>query len=325
MALLIAIVAGILPMTIYPIFLYLFDRYEREPLYLVFGVFLWGFIPAAILSLISQLILGVPFLILDETGLLADQVGTILLAPVTEEIFKGLAILIVYLIWRNEFDGVLDGIVYGGLVGFGFAAIENVLYFLETDFAVIFLRTVVFGLNHAFFTSLTGIGFGVARHARKWPIRLAAPLLGLVGAMVAHMLHNTTVTFVEQQPLLICLAFLADWGGVLFVILLILFATRRERKWLIEHLRDEVGQTLNSNQYEVVTNPIRRFSSQLGVLFSKGPGTYFRLMRYFHILTELAYKKFARRRRGDKGAPAVSVEMLRGQAAELSAEFAHLF
>ncbi len=70
---------------------------------------------------------------------------------------------------RHEFDGVLDGLIYGVLIGFGFAMTENFFYFIgafdEGGFvnltAVIILRSVVFGLNHAFYTSLTGIGFGL--------------------------------------------------------------------------------------------------------------------------------------------------------------------
>ena len=49
-------------------------------------------------------------------------------APVTEEATKG-AFLLLLLWWRrHELDGVLDGIVYAGMVGIGFAFTENILY-----------------------------------------------------------------------------------------------------------------------------------------------------------------------------------------------------
>lgn len=133
MTFLVAVIAGIVPMLIYPFFLYWMDRYEKEPLGLVLAVFLWGFLPAAILSLITQLVLGIPFMLLDEAGQLADAVTVSVVAPITEEFFKGLAVLLVFLLWRYEFDGVFDGIIYGSLVGFGFAAIENVLYFMSGE------------------------------------------------------------------------------------------------------------------------------------------------------------------------------------------------
>src|SRR6185369_13390618 len=57
-----------------------------------------------------------------------DNVELAVLAPVTEEASKGLFLLL--LLWwrRAELDGVLDGIVYAGMVGVGFAFTENILY-----------------------------------------------------------------------------------------------------------------------------------------------------------------------------------------------------
>ncbi len=324
-AFLIAVAAGILPMLVYPVALYFLDRYEKEPLLLLVTVFLWGFIPAAVLSLISQLIIGLPLLMLDETGLLADQVMAVVVAPVSEECFKAIAVLAVYLIWRREFDGILDGVVYGGLVGFGFAAIENVLYFLEVDVAVIVLRTVVFGLNHAFYTSLTGIGFGIARHSKKGFVRFFAPVAGLILAIAAHVVHNTTVTFAETAPALCCLGLLADYGGIAFVLAVIVLTIRQERQWIVEQLQGEIETgTLTQQQYDIAVSPARRFSARTGSLFSGGVRSWRELGRYFHVLTELAFKKHAHQRRGEDGAPQAEIDVLRVKSAALSETFPDL-
>ncbi len=321
----VAFVAGVIPMLIYPLFLYWMDRYEKEPAGLLIAVFLWGFVPAAIFSLISQLILEVPLYLLDGTSETVDLVGSIVVAPITEEIFKGLAVLAIFLLWRNEFDGVFDGIIYGGLVGFGFAAIENVLYFLEGGVELVILRGVVFGLNHAFFTSLTGIGLGIARHARRAWARLLAPLIGLAAAVVMHSLHNTTVSLVEAMPALLCVTFLADWGGVLFVLVVMVLAIRREREWIVAQLADEVEQaTLREPQYQAAVSVARRMSARLSALGAGGPASWWKVGRFFHILTELAYKKHARSRRGDRGATEQQISALRQEAQRLSAELAHL-
>lgn len=266
-----------------------------------------------------------PLLLLDSSGALASSVTAIVIAPVTEEVFKGLAVLAIYLLWRREFDGVFDGIVYGGLVGFGFAALENVLYFIDGDGTVFVLRALVFGLNHAFYTSLTGIGLGIARHARSLALRIAAPLGGLAAAIGAHALHNLTLTFAEGIPALVCLALLANWGGVVFVFVIMLIATRRERRWIIDELCDEVAlKTLSESQYTIATSPVRRFSARLDALFSGGPVAYWHVGRYLYVLTKLAYAKNARRQRGDAGASAERVNTLRTQAAALSVEMAGL-
>lgn len=320
-----ALVAGIVPMLIYPWFLYWMDRYEKEPLPLIGAAFLWGFIPAAVLSMISQFILGFPFMMLDSTGELGNAVLVITIAPITEEVFKGLAVWLIYLLWRHEFDGVFDGIIYGGLVGFGFAAIENVFYFTEIGGGIVFMRAVLFGLNHAFYTSLTGIGFGVARHARQGWVRIAAPVAGLAAAIVVHALHNTTMTLSAAAPLVLCLGILADWGGVLFVLGLMIVAIRRERQWLVDELADEVErQTLNERQYAIVSSPVARLTTRIGLLFTEGPTAFWRVGRYFHTLTELAYKKHAYGRRGERGSRADLIEGLRQHAAADSASFATL-
>lgn len=318
---LLAIPLGLFPMLIYPIFLYWMDRYEKEPLHLILAAFVWGFIPAAILSLISQLIFGAPFLILDETGALSNVVGAVFLAPITEEFFKGLAVFAIMLLWRNEFDGVFDGIIYGSVVGFGFAAIENILYFLDGDATLFIFRAVVFGLNHAFFTSLTGIGLGIARHARNNFARLAAPFVGLLAAMFAHFVHNSATTFSEELPGLFCVAGLNAWGGAILVFGVMILAIRRERVWITEQLRDEVARkTLTANDFQIVSSPIRRYSARLSALLNGGPTAFYRLGQYFHVLTELAYKKNANSRRGEKGAQRELIERLRAKAIALGSQ-----
>jgi protease PrsW len=324
-----AIVAGIVPMVIYPLFLYWIDRFEKEPIALIIAAFLWGFIPAAIFSVIFQIVLGLPLASIGLDEATSDLVTTVIYAPVTEEIFKGIAVLAIFLLWKNEFDGVLDGVIYGGLVGFGFAAIENVLYFLSADsdglVVLIVLRAFLFGLNHALFTSLTGIGFGIARHTRSSILRFFAPVVGLAFAMTAHGLHNFTVSFGEAEPALLCLTFLSDWGGILFVFGTMIFALYRERQWLINELRDEVASnTLSQDQYEIAFSATRRWFTLVSVLFSGGPARWWRAGQYFDTLTELAYKKYAYARRGESGSTQSRITELRAKAASMSGDFADL-
>jgi len=324
----VSVVAGVVPMLLYPLFLYWMDRFEKEPLGLLLAVFAWGFVPAAVFSLITQVILDVPLFLLDETGTLSNLVGASIIAPITEEFFKGLAVWLIYLIWRREFDGVFDGIIYGSLVGFGFAAIENILYFLSlgADPTVIVLRAFVFGLNHAFYTSLTGIGFGIARHTRGWLGRQVAPLLGLMAAMGAHSLHNLTVSLADQYPGLFFAAIVADYAGIFFVLVVMILALRRERAWIMEQLGEEVGfRTLSEKQYHVAYSPMRRFGIRVNALASAGLNGYMQTGRFFRTLTELAYSKHAYARRGEAGAQSARIQELRALAAALSAELAATF
>ena len=113
------------------------------------------------------------------------------MAPVTEEATKGLFLLL--LLWwrRAELDGVLDGIVYAGMVGIGFAFIENILYLAAayngTDgigpggtsalTATFVVRCLFSPFAHPFFTAFTGIGVGIAVGTRT-PARAVAGAAG---------------------------------------------------------------------------------------------------------------------------------------------------
>ncbi len=298
MLVLVAIVAGVVPMIVYALIVYWLDRYEREPLGLGVALFVWGFIPAAILALISQLIFEAPFMFLEiqSTG---EVLGGIIAAPISEEIFKGLGVLAVYLIFRYEFDDVFDGVVYGSLVGFGFAAIENVLYFLSSGNTgylptLVLMRAFLFGLNHAFFTSLTGIGFGIARNAKSSFMRFLAPLLGLTAAITAHALHNLGVTFAEGAGPggLLCFAsILVDWGGILLVVVLLILTLRRHREWLVQFLAQEVQNgTLRADQYTVVCSLARRRRARLAALLSGNLTRWWRYGQFFETCSELAFR-----------------------------------
>ena len=302
MALLIGIVlifiAGIVPMVVYALVLWWFDRYEKEPLPLLFAAFVWGAIPAIIFSLVAQVILDIPIsYFVSPTA--ADLVGAVVIAPFTEEIFKGVAVLLLLLFFRREIDSPLDGIIYGGLVGFGFAAVENIFYFaneltgagLEGVVALVVLRSFIFGLNHALFTGLTGLGLALARTAPTWPVRVGAPVAGLLAGMVAHGVHNAGVSGADLcWPCL--LAFLSDWGGVLVLFVVILWATVREQRWITTYLTDEVQLgTFSQDDYRIVCSYAKRFSVRMHALAGGNFGRWWDLGTYYRLATELAFNK----------------------------------
>ena len=122
---------GFLPMFFLAAIIYWLDRYEKEPKLLLGGVFAWGAIVAVVGALILQIILGEGVLMLTGSSQIEDVVSSSLFAPVTEEALKGLAVLLVFLFFRREFDSILDGIVYAAVVALGFAATEDVLYYFS--------------------------------------------------------------------------------------------------------------------------------------------------------------------------------------------------
>lgn len=263
--LLISLFAAVIPMFVHTAIFYWADRFEREPGWLLFVAFLWGAIPAILASVIAELVLGIPLSSSAET-LQGQVVESSIIAPVVEEFCKGFALWVIFIWKRHEFDGVLDGLLYGALIGFGFAMTEDFFYYIGAFDSggignlslVIFLRAILFGLNHGFYTGLTGIAFGIARNMRNGMLRFIIPWIGLGLAILAHALHNFGVTVASVNPLGLILSVVMALGSVGLLILVIALAWQHERKSIKTQLAEEIGSTLSTEEYEHLTNHWRR-------------------------------------------------------------------
>jgi RsiW-degrading membrane proteinase PrsW (M82 family) len=321
----ISIIMGVVPMLIYAGFLWWLDRWEKEPLHLLAAAFTWGFIPSAIIALISQIILDIPATaVFGQHSLGYDLFSGSVIAPVTEEGVKALAVLLIFIFFYREFDSLLDGIIYGSLAGFGFAAIENILYFVSFGSedpsslgCLIFMRAFLFGLNHAFFTSLTGLGFAAARYQRNILLKLLFPVLGFAGAVIAHGLHNGLVTFgIIGLPF----AVLADWFGVAGVFVVALFSLYHESKWIKQYLAEEVEMgTLTAGQASTVGSFGGRIAANFSAL-GGGLGKWWQTRRLYQQCAELAYKKHQLHKMGNEGGNQAIIEKLRGEVRGLSGQ-----
>ncbi|MCB8942220.1 MAG: PrsW family intramembrane metalloprotease [Ardenticatenaceae bacterium] len=314
-ALLFSIIAATIPTLFYTGLIYWADQYEKEPWWLLISAFLWGAIPSILIAYLFNTIFSVPIYALagQENG---DILAASFIAPPVEESIKGLALLGILFIWRHEIDSPLDGIIYGAMVGMGFAMVENVFYFMDTFVEGgteawginIFMRGVIFGLNHALFTSMTGLGIAVARLSGKTAVRFFAPIAGWVMAVASHAIHNLTVSF---NNLICIIAILADWGGVWALIAIMIWALVQEQRWLTQYLREEVALgVLTPSQYQTACSSRTRLSHNLGLLFSQGPGTYRQSVRFFHRCSKLAYYKHHQTRFSDTQS-AAKIESLR--------------
>ncbi|NYG56543.1 PrsW family intramembrane metalloprotease [Nocardioides perillae] len=178
------------------------DRYEPEPRRLLAAGLVWGGVVATAFALVLG---GIGGLLVPVT----EAASLAVVAPVTEELTKGLFLLL--LLWwrRHELDGVLDGIVYAGMVGVGFAFVENVLYLaaaydgtdgvgpggVEAVTGTFLVRCLFSPFAHPLFTAFTGIGVGIAVGARSGLVRVTAPLTGYALAVTAHALWNGSTLF----------------------------------------------------------------------------------------------------------------------------------
>jgi protease PrsW len=319
-----ALFFGFVPCFIFAAILYWLDRYEKEPKLLLGAVFAWGAIVAAGGSYIINSVFGMTIFGLTGSEGLADVTGATISAPLVEESLKGLAVLIVFLIFRHEFDSVLDGIVYAGISALGFAAVENSIYiwrgYLSDGWGgmalLVFIRVILVGWQHPFYTAFIGIGLAVARTSRNGLVKFAAPLLGWGLAMFTHAMHN----FLASVPLLgelTCLLGSAlDWLGVIFMFVIILWAGWMEHKNIILHMREEVqAGIISPAQYRTASSNLSLAGAWLGSIFN---GSFSSTTRFYQVVGELAHKKEQLRKHGEESGNSVLVQKYRQELATLS-------
>jgi RsiW-degrading membrane proteinase PrsW (M82 family) len=178
-----------LPLPLYVGVVLWLDRFEPEPRHMLAIAFLWG---ASVAVVVSGLVNG-----LMEA--VAGQGWTVMAsAPLVEEALKAAILVRFYVARKDEFDGVVDGVIYAGMVGLGFAFAENVDYYGRAlqqggtgGLALLFtLRGMIAPFSHPLFTAMTGLGLGVARQSASRMSAVVASAAGFAGAVALHALWN---------------------------------------------------------------------------------------------------------------------------------------
>jgi RsiW-degrading membrane proteinase PrsW (M82 family) len=297
--LLVGLVVAVLPVPVYAMLVLWIDRFEAEPKWLLAVAFFWGALVAVGIAIIVNSIgAGIVHATLGEEA--ADVYGLSLSAPLVEEGTKALALFVLYFWKRDEFDGTLDGIVYASMVGLGFAMTENIQYYaVSMADASIFSTFVIRGMfspyAHPLFTSMTGIGLGLASQAHGRGARLLLPVVGFALAVVLHSIWNTSLYFsdrLENGLLALFMYFLVMVPIFAGVLLVAFFSLRREARVLRQHLACEVERGLFAPQeYERLCTVGGRLSASFGALFGRGASAWRARSRYHSAASELAFHR----------------------------------
>ena len=291
---------GILQTVIYLLFIRAVDLYEREALRYVILVFIWGFAVATTASLFFNTIAS--FTISTIAGQqVASFLTPVMVAPVVEESTKGLALLLIFLVsyiaarrrGLVEFSGVMDGIVYGSAVGFGFAIAEDILYGMQYGAETFVVRRIFGGFAHAAFTSLTGIGIGLIPWVHNKALKVLLPLLGLAGAMLLHSIFNFTATVFGPVAYVVMLLV------ILLYILIIIVWLAAERRMIRTELHDEVAAgIITSQEYAILPSYFRRTAYYLRLMLTGHLSTWSRARKLHGAAVDLAVAKRLARRFG---------------------------
>jgi RsiW-degrading membrane proteinase PrsW (M82 family) len=318
MPFLVSLFFGFVPMFIFAAFVYWLDRYEKEPKVLFGAAFVWGVVIAAGGAFIINTAFGIGIYVFTGSEGAAEIGTTSIVAPIVEEILKGLAVAIVFFMFYKEFDSILDGIIYGGVAALGFAATENTLYIFRNGyqeggweglFVLVFIRVILVGWQHPFYTAFTGIGFAIARTNRNFLIKLIAPIVGLGTAIVTHAFHNTFGGLIGGAEGLITSTFV-DWIGWTFMLFFIIWMIAHERNIVKNNLYSEVTSGLMTPaQYQKALSPWTVTTAGLS-----GRNT----SRFYQVCGELAHKKEQAQKQGDEGGNLAIIEKLRAELVSLA-------
>jgi RsiW-degrading membrane proteinase PrsW (M82 family) len=324
LGILLSLFFGFVPMFLFAAIVYWLDRYEKEPAILLGFVFLWGAVVAAGAAFLVNTFLGLGVFLFTGSEIATELTTGSVFAPVVEESLKGIAVVVIFLLVRREFDSILDGIVYAGITALGFAATENSYYIftygylengLEGTLWLVLVRVFLVGWQHPFYTAFIGIGLALSRLNRSVGIKIAAPILGFLLAMFTHSFHNTLASLVQGLGGLAATA-LVDWSGWVVMFLFILWALYREQLWITFHLKEEVALGIISPaQYRTACSAWAQSAARITGLLN---GRYTATHRFYQLTAELAHKKQQLSTMGDEEGNAALILRLRSELHRLA-------
>ncbi|GIF24774.1 RsiW-degrading membrane proteinase PrsW (M82 family) [Actinoplanes tereljensis] len=229
------------------------DFLEREPIELLVLAFAWGGLVATSVSIPASTA-GDNLIAKLGSPELAAGWGAALAGPAVEEIAKTLGVVVIVLIARPQINSVLDGVVYGAMVGLGFQIAEDIVFAvgavalagqgdqIQPVIATFLLRGFVSGVwSHTLFGALAGAGIGylVVRRDRGLARRIGVALLALLGAWASHALWNSPLLIDglgNGALALLAVLVLKGLPPLLLILWLVRHAHDREADYYVGHL-----------------------------------------------------------------------------------------
>ncbi len=265
------------------------DRNETEPWRFVLLAVAWGAVVATSLVIWAEGLWQVIAIrtLVPGPGL---DVSTAFSAGILEELAKGCAVLLLFLVVRNEFDDVVDGIIYGAAVGLGFNFMESVSYM--TNLYAIFSPEGVGGeaagfqwyarqvlglfFGHATYTAFVGAGIGIARQ-----------LPGMRNKVIAVVAEIHMRTFIINGP------FTAALLAVLFA------GNYIEGQALAGQFRKEAALgtgAITPEEVSILMDPWQRFQQRVRAMGRGGLRAYMLVARLQTAQIDLAMLRWHRER-----------------------------
>src|SRR5690349_9944906 len=296
-ALLLGLLVAMIPVPLYIALVLWIDRYEAEPLWMLATAFFWGALVATffafLLNTTSQGVVGA----LSNANA-GEAFAAVISAPIVEESGKA-CILFIFFFWKkDEFDGVVDGIVYASLSALGFAMTVNALYYGKAAAAghgalplIFIIRGFFAPFSHPLFTSMTGIGLGLARQSTNMFVKIVTPIIGLLMAIFMHSIWNGSAVF-GGGPIFLLTYIVVMVPAFVIMLVVIGFALHREGKMVRQFLVVDLDRGfLTREEYDQVGTIFGRMGSSFKALSQGGYKGWRARKRFNQLASELAFHR----------------------------------
>lgn len=287
------------------------DRFKREPWFLRLAAFLWGAIiaipPAVFIEQFVDGIISSWWEVHPNIALHSFLQG--LDAGVTEETVKGLGLLLLFIVLHDQFDNVTDGIVYGALIGAGFAMVENVVNFINPrDLLGLIVGRIVLGwFCHSTFTVCFGASLGYIRHTKvRWQ-QIIIPLLGYLLAVGLHtgfdfvnafvrnfsFMHPNNTTVTTLLIVVVVSDYIPPFIAQVVILSVLIRALAHEAAIICEFLAAEVSNgVVTVDEYALLQNSFARTKNERQILRHQGLRQWLRVKALYQTEIGLAFRKW---------------------------------
>jgi len=274
------------------------DRYESEPFWMLATAFFWGALVATFFAFLLNTTgeLVVAEIARDKQA--GELFAMVISAPIVEETGKAAILFIFFFFKKDEFDGVIDGIIYASLVALGFAMTENIHYYGTAALKgggqlplTFFIRGALAPFSHPLFTSMTGIGLGLARQTRNIAVKLITPVVGFLMAISMHSIWNGSGALFGGGGFL--LTYILIMVPAFFILLVVIaFSLRREGRVVREFLLTDLQRgVLTKQEYDQLGSIFGRMGSSFDALTRSGVKGWRARMQFNQMASELAFHR----------------------------------
>lgn len=296
--LILGLLAATIPVPLYVVLVLWIDRYEGEPLWMLSTAFFWGALVAPFFAFLLNTSSGLIVSAIAADAQAGEAFAAVISAPIVEEIGKAFILLIFFFWKKDEFDGVVDGVVYASMAGLGFAMTENILYYgnaAATSGGVLTATVIVRGFfapfSHPLFTSLTGIGLGFARQSTNIAVKILMPIVGLLMAIFMHSIWNASAVFGGGWAFVLTYIVVMV-PSFLIILIVIMVSLRREGQVVRQFLLTDIERGfLTREEYEQLGSIFGRMGSSFNAFSKTGMKGWRSRRRFNQLASELAFHR----------------------------------